>query len=340
MKKIISLIFIIFALAIFSLLYYAYAVSSSAGKRNDEVFVIAKGESVEQIADNLESKNLVKSAFFFKLYLTLNDKTADIKAGQYSLNPNNNIKKLVEVLTNGEQIDKEKKITIIEGWNIKEINEYLNKNNIGTKDGFSKLTTRKISDWQLSFKRPNFLNYADQNTDLEGYLFPDTYRIYNDAATEDVVKKMLDNFSKKIDQKILDDIKAQGKTLPQIITMASLIEKEVAKKEDMKIVSDIFWGRIKIGQALQSCATLAYILGVNKPQYTKEDTEIVSPYNTYKNPGLPPGPICNPGLDAIKAAVYPAKTEYNYFLTNPENKQTIFSRTYEEHVANKAKYLK
>lgn len=340
MKKIVGIIVLIFLAAIFSLLYYSYIVSVGEGKGSEVLFTIEKGESVDQIADNLENKKLVVSSFFFKTYLTLNHKAAEIKAGQYALKTDYDIKKLVEVLTKGEQVEKEKKITIIEGWNIKEINEYLNKNNVGVKDVFSALTTKKISDWKFSFTRPAFLNYADQNTDLEGYLFPDTYRIYKDATTEDVVRKMLDNFSKKIDIKMLKDIERKGKTLPQIITMASLIEKEVAKKEDMKIVSDIFWGRIKTGQALQSCATLAYILGVNKPQYSKEDTEIVSPYNTYKNPGLPPGPICNPGLDAIKAAIYPVKTEYNYFLTNPDNKQTIFSRTYEEHIANKAKYLK
>lgn len=108
----------------------------------------------------------------------------------------------------------------------------------------------------------------------------------------------------------------------------------------MKIVSGIFWDRIANGQRLESCATLAYILGESKPQYTLADTQINSPYNTYRNDGLPPTPINNPGLKAIRAALYPTKTDYNYFLSRPDTGETVFSKIYQEHLANKAKYLK
>ena len=170
-------------------------------------------------------------------------------------------------------------------------------------------------------------------------MFPDTYRIYIDADLDDIIRKMLGNFDGKLTAKMREDISKQGKTIYEIVTMASLIEKEVRTEKDMKIVSGIFWNRIKNGQALQSCASLAYILGVNKAQYTTEDTKIISPYNTYQNPGLPPGPISNPGIQAIKAAIYPTDTDYNYFLTNPANGETIFSKTFNEHIKNKNKYL-
>ncbi|MDP2736501.1 MAG: endolytic transglycosylase MltG, partial [bacterium] len=137
-----------------------------------------------------------------------------------------------------------------------------------------------------------------------------------------------------------EEIKKQNKTIFEIVTMASIIEKEVRSTDDMKIVSGIFWNRIKNGQGLESCATLAYILGVNKPQYSVEDTKIDSPYNTYKYRGLPPGPIANPGFNAINAAVYPENTNYNYFLSDPETGKTIFSKILDEHNANKYKYLK
>jgi UPF0755 protein len=107
----------------------------------------------------------------------------------------------------------------------------------------------------------------------------------------------------------------------------------------MEIVSGLFWDRIKNRQALESCATLAYILGENKAQYSLEDTQINSPYNTYRNRGLPPGPITNPGLNAIKAAIYPIYTDYNYFLSDPKTGDTIWSKTFEEHKQNKWKYL-
>ena len=135
------------------------------------------------------------------------------------------------------------------------------------------------------------------------------------------------------------DIKAQDRTIYEIITMASIVEKEVRILEDMKTVAGIFWDRIKYGQALESCASLAYILGESKVQYSVADTKIDSPYNTYKNPGLPPGPISNPGLNAVRAAIYPEYTSYNYFLSDPQTGDTIFSKTFEEHKQNKQKYL-
>jgi UPF0755 protein len=122
--------------------------------------------------------------------------------------------------------------------------------------------------------------------------------------------------------------------------MASIIQKEVTSEADMKTVSGIFWNRIKSGQGLESCATLAYILGVNKPIYSLEDTQIDSPFNTYRNQGLPPAPISNPGAQAIIAAVYPDETDYVFFLSRPDTGETVFSRTYEEHLANKDKYLR
>ena len=120
--------------------------------------------------------------------------------------------------------------------------------------------------------------------------------------------------------------------------MASIIEREVRSDEDRKVVSGIFWNRIKAGQALQSCATLSFILGVSKKQYSIADTQIKSPYNTYLNTGLPPGPISNPGLSTIEAAINPQDSQFNYFLSDPETGLTIFSKSFEEHNANKAKY--
>jgi UPF0755 protein len=186
----------------------------------------------------------------------------------------------------------------------------------------------------------SFLKDKPKNKNLEGYLFPDTYRFFTDVSGEEVILKMLSNFDNKLAPKMREDISSQGKTIFEIITMASVIEKEVRSEKDMKIVSGIFWDRIKNGQALESCATLAYILGVNKPQYSYEDTRIKSPYNTYINRGLPAGPIANPGIKAIEAAIYPEYTGYNYFLTASETGETIFSRTYEEHLINKNKYIK
>lgn len=228
----------------------------------------------------------------------------------------------------------EKKITIIEGWNLTAIEKYLEKEGFDFKDSVLDL---KAKDFAEDFP---LLGEASRSASLEGYFFPDTYRVYASSTLADVTEKALGNFSKKITSEMVADIKKQGRTLPEILTMASIIEKEVKGERDMKIVSGIFWDRIKNGQGLESCATLAYILGENKTQYSEADTKIDSPYNTYRHRGLPPGPIANPGLVAIKAAIYPIYTDYNYFLNRLDNGETVFSRNYQEHLSNKAKYLK
>jgi UPF0755 protein len=250
------------------------------------------------------------------------------------------IREIVKILATGEALSKERKITIVEGWNINDIDKYFKENNIISDNSFINMAKAAIGNWQLEIERPEFLSDAPLSANLEGYLFPDTYRIFKDAAAEDIVKKMLINFNDKLTDEMRNEIARQGKTIYEVVTMASIIEKEVRTPEDIKIVSGIFWDRIKYGQSLESCATLAYILGVNKEQYSIEDTKIDSPYNTYRNPGLPPGPICNPGLNAINAAIYPQYTEYNYFLNRQDTGETIFSKTLDEHNRNKAKYLK
>lgn len=233
----------------------------------------------------------------------------------------------------------EKVIRVIEGWRNADIAKKIIELNLASQKQFTEAVNVDYAD-QFSF-----LHDKPKGTDLEGFLYPDTYRVFASSTMDEVIIKMLSNFDKKLTSKMRADIAAQGRTINEVITMASIIEKEAPISyqtkniDDARIVSGIFWNRIKAGQALQSCATLAYILGVNKPQYSEADTKIESPYNTYQNPGLPPGPIANPGILAIEAAIYPITTNYNYFLTPSGSKELIFSKSYEEHLQNKNKYL-
>ncbi len=249
----------------------------------------------------------------------------------------------------------EKTIKILEGWNIKEIGQYFEREGMWQSEevleliGFPQIDYRKNTnlsepkDFSLQF---DFLADKPSYYSLEGYLFPDTYRIYTDAILEEVVLKMLDNFGKKLTPQMRADIEKQGRTIYQIVIMASLIEKEAPinnndpENRDAYIISGIFWDRLKIGQALQSDATLSYILSDNQPQHSGQELEVDSLYNTYKYRGLPPGPICNPGLVALEAAIYPIYTDYNYFLTPKDSKEVIYAVNYEEHLQNKYKYLK
>ncbi len=340
--KIISiLIIIILAVFILFFIFYWRGISAPLNEKGkDKVFVVYKGESVKDIAENLYGSGLINSKTYFEIYIWRGKKEKDLQAGEYILNPQMNIKEIVDILSGGKTLSQERTIKIIEGWRLKDINDYLKSEGISSGDNFTKIAENKIGDWKLGVFKPEFLSDAPDSADIEGYLFPDTYRIFKDAGIEDIIKKMLDNFDKKLSSKMRSDIKSQGKTIYSIITMASLIEKEVKTKDDMEIVSGIFWNRIKAGQALEADASLSYALNDKKAAHSAEELKIDSPYNTYKYKGLPPTPICNPGLNAISAAIYPADTKYNYFLTKLDGGEVVFSQTYEEHLKNKNKYLK
>ena len=241
-----------------------------------------------------------------------------------------------------KQLREETTLKILEGWNTKQIAAELER--IGHPAASSFLEAVSASSALAYYQDFDFLADKPEDASLEGYLFPDTYRIYASSTAEEIIYPLLKNFGKKLTATMRADIASQGKSIYEVVTMASLVEKEAAvdqggNSDDAKIVAGIFWDRIKYGQRLESCATLAYILGVNKPIYSEEDTQIDSPYNTYRHDGLPPGPIANPGLAALEAAIYPIYTQYNYFLTPTGSSSLVFSRTFEEHKANKLKYL-
>lgn len=317
---------------------YIWGMSQMSGfnSNQEKIFIIEKGQGVNEISKNLHSQGFIKNSFIFETYVWLKKVEGKFQSGQYSLNTNSGTLAIIEKLTSGNVLSQEREIKIIEGWNIKDIGTYLEEENIISEDAFS--TAAKGDDLRDSLNY-DFLKSIPKENDIEGFLFPDTYRIYNNANAIEIRNKMLENFEEKLTDQMKQDIAIQGKNIYEIVTMASIIEKEVTDIKDMKKISDIFWRRIAQEIPLQSCATIAYVLGINKKQYTYEDTRIESPYNTYLNQNLPPGPICNPGFNAINAAIYPEDNSYWYFLSDEEG-NTIFSKTLEEHNRNKAKYLK
>jgi len=330
---------LVVAVAVGWLVYWQTVTTPVAESGQDITFRIEPGEGVKKIGRNLEKVGLIDSSFFFETYVWHKQAGSELQAGTYRLNPSQSIREMVRVMQSGETVNQEITIRIIEGWDNRDIAKYLEDKRISQPGEFTALADHPISDWQFGFSRPGFLASVPGKAGLEGFLFPDTYRVYNDADTADVVEKMLNNFGRKLTPELEQAVSESSHSLFDITTMASIVEKEVRSAEDMRKVAGIFWQRISNGQPLESCATLAYILGKDKPQYSQADTEIESPYNTYQYSGLPPGPISNPGLQAIRAAVNPEMTGYNYFLSRPDTGETVFSRTYEEHLQNKAKYL-
>jgi len=334
MKKILSIIGFLIVLGIFSLFFYSYQINYPLAKEGKEVsFTIKSGQSPQKIAESLEEQKIIKSSFWLRYYLKTNDLASKVIAGTFSLSPDMSISQIAKKITTLDTISDEDKIFWRPGLNASKIGEYLeDKGFCSQKEWLRLINNYNASNYDFLKDKPKLNN-------LEGYLFPDTHDVYKNASCNDILIKVLNNFDRKFSKEMREDVKSQGKSIFEIITMASIIEKEVTSIEDMKIVSGLFWNRIKNKQALESCATLAYILGENKAQYSLEDTQISSPYNTYRNRGLPPGPITNPGLNAIQAAIYPTYTDYNYFLSDPKTGNTIWSKTFEEHKQNKWKYL-
>lgn len=310
---------IIFLFSPFLLLFSAIYLPKDFTSEKGVIFKIEKGQSSKEIAFNLEKRGLIWWGPLFRGYVLFRGIADQLQAGMYQLSPSLNIPAIVKKFVQGEAI--KERITIIEGWNLRDIGFYFENKGMFQAEEF----------WEL-------VGFPLDPKSKEGYLFPDTYLINYGTSLEEIVQQMEDNFQKKL-APYQEEISAQGKTLLEIIIMASLIEKEVRSKEDKKIVSGIFWKRLKRGKPLESCASIAYLKGVSQWRYSYEDTRIESPYNTYLYPGLPVGPICNPGLESIEAALYPQESDYWYWLSTPEGK-TIFSKTLEEHNLAKAKYLK
>ena len=334
-KLIVSfLIVLIVLISLFS--YQTVFLPIDSLSQEQVVFRIEKGQGSNEIAFNLTEQGLIKSSFAFRFYALANGTIRNLKAGQYSLSRSMNIAQIAEKISKGEIITE--KVTIIEGWNSREIAFLLEENEMFLADDFLRAIEK---DYSAQF---SFLEDKPKDLNLEGYLFPDTYEMIKQEKIDDFIKKMLSNFDKKLTEELREEIIKQEKTIFDIIIIASLIEKEVRTVEDKKMVSDVLWKRLSIGMPLQVDATIAYVLKAEKWSFDQMRREIHlardidSPYNTYKYRGLPLGPISNPGLDSIKAALYPSDTDFWFYLSTPQG-ETIFSKTLAEHNIARAKYL-
>ncbi|OGY45392.1 MAG: hypothetical protein A2744_04275 [Candidatus Buchananbacteria bacterium RIFCSPHIGHO2_01_FULL_44_11] len=326
------LLFIFFLLAVW--VYYLYSlnmpVSSDAELKS---FTVTSGQGSRDISRELKQNNFIRRPLVFQFYVWQQGISSKLKSGEYFLAPNLSTKEIADALFAGPGQTKEKTLTFIEGWNLSDFANYLENQGIVKSRDFLTAVQKKADFWN----EYEILADKPKNLDLEGYLFPDTYRVYSDTTAEEIVKKMFDNMSSKLTAELRAEIKRQGKTIHEILTLASIIEKEVSSDKDRKLVADIFYKRLDAGVALQADSAVNYVTGKSTPRASAQDLAKESPYNTYRYRGLPPGPIASPGLSAILAAVYPTANPYWYFLTTPAG-QAIYSKTFEEHVANKAKY--
>jgi UPF0755 protein len=224
------------------------------------------------------------------------------------------------------------RFTIPEGYDIKRTSAKLTEDGLINAETFAKEIETGKFDYEFLKDAP-----AGPNR-LEGFLFPETYEIFANANEHDIIDKMLYQFNKVFTDEYYARAEELGMSVRDVITLASIIEREARVPEDRPVIASVFYNRLKIKMPLQSCATVQYILGEQKPVLSIKDTKIESPYNTYLHPGLPPGPIASPGADSIKAALYPADTDYLYFLAKGDGSHA-FSSTYEQFLKDKAKYI-
>lgn len=305
----------------------------SVFQKTQTIFIVEKGDGAREVGRRLEQERLIAHAFFFVFYAWENKITGTLKAGKYALNSGISPAHIAEMMAKGEVFRDEIVVTIPEGFDARMIEKRLR------DAGLFPLEQRKISDFTAGDFREarDFLSGIPENTGLEGYLFPDTYYVGREDSFVSVIDGMLKNFGEKFDADFQAAAQKQGKSIAEIVVMASLLQKEVITEDDMKTVAGLLWKRIAIGMPLQVDATVAYATGKNT--IAREDFTADSPYNTYRYKGLPPGPIANPGLQALRAALNPTPSDYLFYLSKPDG-ETVFSKTLQEHNRAKEKYLK
>lgn len=325
------------AIAFLSLL--GWSANRPVGGDANLLYNIETGQGAASIASELKEVGLIRSEKFFKMTTWSSGTRGDFKAGSFELSPSMSTREIEYVLTTQNPVQDEVQVRIIEGWTIDDIATHLEAEGIATREEFFAevghsaqfVSVGELPAWGDTFK---ILDDKPSRNSLEGYLFPDTYRIFAESGAKALVRRMLSNLDDKLTPEILEEIEGSGHSLFEIVTMASIIQREVRSEEDMATVSGIFWNRLEIGMGLQADSTVNYITGGSNPSATFAEVNIDHPWNTYKYRELPAGPIGNPGLQALMASIHPQDTPYLYFLTDPEGK-VYYGRTLEEHNANR-----
>lgn len=315
--------------------------------------VIPKSSSASRIAHILYScrgenePGLIQNTAVFKVYVDFVGKASKMQAGTYILSRNMSMKQIVDIICEGNPPKPTITLTIPEGYTSSDIAAVLKENGLIESQAEFIIECNDASTYSVfNFLSPVIANPNGRSVLLEGYLFPDTYEVYEDATVDSICMRMLNRFNEVFTDEYIARAEELGMTMDQVVILASIIEREAQVKTDFPKVSAVFHNRLKQDMPLQSCASLSYVLKVNKYTFTESELQTDSPYNTYQNKGLPVGPICNPGRTAIEAALYPNEAYLNdgylYFCNgNPaESKELVFAKTYKEHQKNVKKYQK
>ncbi len=327
MKAFITLALSFVLLVVIALAGYDYLVTTPNKGGQIKTIIIKKGETLRKTADRLEKAGLIKSALMFEMEARRTGADEKIRAGEYRLDGRSSIRDVLQTLLSGRVVLY--RVTIPEGFDVSQIAELLDAKKMVGKNVFLKITRNRT-----------FLKQSGIEADTaEGYLFPETYLFSRNVTAKEVAQTMIKMFHQQISK--IEGIKnLAGKKLHELITLASLVEKESALPEERAVIASVYTNRLAKGMLLQCDPTVIYALPNFDGNIHKRDLDIDSPYNTYRYPGLPPGPIANPGLSSIKAALHPAKTNYLYFVAKKAGGAHYFSRTLKEHNNAVIKYQK
>jgi UPF0755 protein len=345
MKKITVVLFFLCAI-IGAWFVYSEIFTAEAVLAERVTFEVAQGESVGVLADRLADEQVIRHAWLFKKYVAWKGVDKNIRFGTFEVAAPVTLARVVEVLNNPSV--GERTIMILPGWSLRDIEEYIREQQIGAPgEDLFEIAGRPAYDYRSGgAPAPVFvgeyrvLDGKPSYVSFEGYLAPDTYRIYEDATLEEMIEKLIAERDLQFTEEMYRDIERSGRTVYEVITMASIVEREVRTTESRKKVADIFWRRYDMNWALQADSTVHYVVGKNGSVFTtREDRASLSPWNTYKYPGLPLGPISNPSLDAILATIYPEPNDDWYFLTTDEG-EVKYAKTIEQHNANVSAYLR
>lgn len=302
----------------------SHTIERSDRDAGENIYMVVKpGTTASEISDRLMQLGVIDSRLRFWWLMKLQGDASKFKTGTYAFTPHMDEQAVLDKLVAGETTVV--KFTIPEGFGIKEIAKRLADEGLVDEQEFL-AEAKDFAPYDYMKKRPN-VRYA-----AEGYLFPDTYVIHSDVSAEGIMKMMAEDFDTRLTPALRQQAAAKGLSIHDLITLASLVEKEARYDEDRPIIAQVFFKRLQMGMPLQSDTTLQYLMAGPKEDVSIEDTKIDSPYNTYQHEGLPPGPIASPGMKSILAVLNPANTDYLYFVADRQG-HNHYSQTYDEHLA-------
>lgn len=324
-KKVLPFILgIVLALGVGVYWYVNYSNSNSVLATGQKIIVVVNpGMNTSDIATLLHKNKLVNTPESFRMEAKLRGLDSSLQAGEYELVTGMSNREIVEVLSKGEV--RYNSFTVPEGYTIEQIAKHLEEKQLGSAAKFREAAKNYTPYQYMETNNPDVIFKA------EGFLYPSTYYLAPGSSEKDILALMVQEFNSKMTVAIREKAKERNLSIRDLISIASLVEKEAVVPEDRPIIAGVFLKRLGIYMPIQSCATIQYLLGEPKPELTIADTQIQSPYNTYQHAGLPPGPIACPSMESIQAVLEPANTEYLYFVADQKGRHH-FSKTYQEHL--------